>query len=252
MFYISDNKQGFYDNLDAIGLKHEIIEKKDVLIKINLSGRYKKNHPRTDMAILKTIISYTYQNGGKCAIAEGAGGFLRENLINSGFEDMLKRYNIRVLDIDSEDSDEVLSNGEKHYIPKRFKEYPVRVAIPSASKRDGMIYSNNIKLFVGAVPRKMYQLDNTDASTDAPRPKIHKNLHLSVANLFHAVQHYSPFHFYVNGGSAYNENTGEFSIKESYIGNDALELDSQIFQKYFNDCEYPEYLGILKKGISGQ
>ncbi len=252
MLYISNNKQELYNNIEAIGLKHEIINKKDVLIKINLSGLYTKNLPRTDMTILKTIISYTYQNGGKCAIAEGASGFLTENLINSGFEDMLKKYNIKVIDIDLEDSEEVLSNGEKHYIPKCFKEYPIRIAIPATSKREGMIYSNNIKLFVGAVLRKMYQLDNTNASKGEPRPKIHQDLHSSVANLFLAVKSYSSFQFYINGGLSYNENIGEFSIKELFVGNDALELDCHIFEKYFNNCEYPKYLDILKNGISKQ
>ncbi|MCL2351494.1 MAG: hypothetical protein FWC55_03070, partial [Firmicutes bacterium] len=159
-------------------------------------------------------------------------------------------YNIKVIDIDSEDSEEVLANGEKHHIPKCFKEYPVRIAIPAASKREGMIYSNNVKLFVGAVPRKMYQLDNTEASRGVPRPKIHQNLHLSVANIFLAVNSYSSFQFYINGGLSYNETIGEFSIQELFIGDDALELDCHIFHKYFNSCEYPEYLDILKNGIS--
>ncbi len=176
MFYISNNKQELFDHIEAIGLKDEIINKKDVLIKVNLSSSYTKNLPRTDMTILKTILTYTYQNGGRCAIAEGANGFLTKNLIHSGFEELLKQYKVKVIDIDSEDCEEVLSNGEKHYIPKCFKEYPVRIAIPAASKREGMIYSNNIKLFVGAVPRKMYQLDGTDAGRGVPRPKIHQNL----------------------------------------------------------------------------
>ena len=98
----------------------------------------------------------------------------------------------------------------------------------------------------------MYQLDNTDANRDVPRPKIHQNLHLSVANLFLAVQKYSPFQFYINGGLSFNENIGEFNIEELFIGNDALELDCHIFQKYFNNCEYPEYLDILKNGIYKQ
>ena len=204
------------------------------------------------MTILKTIVSFIYQNGGKCAIAEGARGFLKENLIISDFEEMLKHYNIKVIDCDLEDSEEVLTNVEKHYIPKCFKVYPVRIAIPATSKREGMIYSNNIKLFVGAVPRKMYQIDNSDVNRGEPRPKIHENLHSSVANLFLALENYSPFQFYINGGLSYNENIGEFNINEVFIGNDALELDCHIFHKYFNNCEYPEYLDIIKNRISKQ
>jgi hypothetical protein len=249
VFNINKDKQELLESIEAIGLKCEIINKKDVLIKINLSGPYKKNHPRTDMAILKTIVSHISQNGGRCAIAEGARGFLAKHLIDSGFGDMLKQYNIKVIDIDLEDSEEVVSNGEKHYIPKCFKEYPVRVAIPAASKREGMVYSNNIKLFVGAVPRRKYLFDGTDASEGVPRPKIHQNLHSSVACLFLAINGYSPFQFYINGGLSYNENKGEFTIKELLVGNNALELDCHIFHKYFDDCEYPEYLNILKKQL---
>jgi len=249
MFFISNNNQELFKNIEEIGLAHEIINKKDVLIKINLSRPYTINLPRTDITLLRTVINCIYQNGGKCAITEGASGYLTENLIASGFEDMIKQYKIKVIDVDSEDYDEVLSYGEYHYIPKCFKEYPVRIAIPAASKRKGMIYSNNIKLFVGAVPKKMYQLDTPDIVNGAPRPKIHQNLHLSVANLFLAIQGYSPFQFYINGGLAFNENMGEFNFTETFIGNDGLELDYFIFQTFFNNCEYPDYLDVLKTRV---
>ena len=245
MFLVSSNNQGLFENFEKIGLKNEI-NNKNVLIKINLSRPYTKNLPRTDMTLLKTLVTYIYQNGGRCAITEGANGYLKDNLIASGFEDILKRHKIKVIDVDSEDCDETTAFGERHYIPKCFREYPVRIAVPAASKREGMIYSNNIKLFFGAVPRKMYQLDDTDASKGAPRPKLHQNLHSSVANLFLAIKNYSAFQFYVNGGLSYNENTGEFILSDTFVGNDALELDCHIFQTYFNDCEYPEYLDILK------
>jgi len=204
------------------------------------------NHPRTDIALLKTLINYVYQNGGRCAIAEGASGYLANNIIASGLDDIVKFYGIKIIDVDSEDCDEVESCGELHHIPKCFREYPARIAVPSASKRKGMIFSNNIKLFVGAVPKKPYQFNEGAAPEDVPRPRLHQNLNLSVANLFLAVRKYSPFQFYLNGGLAYNENTGEFSFAETFVGDDALELDCHIYQTFFNDCEYPGYLEILK------
>jgi len=245
VFLISDNEHKLIENLDIIGLKNES-KNKDVLIKINLGRVYTKNRPRTDMTLLKTLVKYIYQNGGKCAITEGCDGYLTENLIASGFEDMLKEYKIKVIDVDLEDCEEVVSYGEFHYIPKCFREYSVRIAVPAASKREGMIYSNNIKLFFGAVPRKMYQFDNKNVPRGVPRPKLHVNLFLSVVNLFFAIQEYSPFQFYVNGGLSYNENKGEFVLPKTYVGNDALELDCHIFQTFFSDCEYPDYLGILQ------
>jgi hypothetical protein len=198
------------------------------------------------MALLRTLAEFICQSGGTCDLTEGANGFLKDNLFASGFGDTLKRYAINVVDADLEDCDEVLSHGEHHYIPKRFLDYPVRIAIPSATKREDMLYSNNIKLFVGAVPRKMYQIDEADGIKITPRPKIHQNLHLSIANLFLAMQSYSPFQFYINGGLSFIEKIGEFILAETFIGDDALELDCHIHQKYFSDCEYPDYLDILK------
>ena len=245
MFLTSDNEQNLLENFDSIGLKNET-KNKGVLIKINIARGYTKNHPRTDITLLKTLVTYIYQNGGTCAITEGCDGYLTENLIASGFEDMLKEYRIKVIDVDLEDCEEVISYGESHYIPKCFREYSTRIAVPATSKREGMIYSNNVKLFFGAVPRRMYQLDNKNASIGTPRPKLHVNLFSSVANLFLAIQKYSPFQFYVNGGLSYNENKGEFVLPKTYIGNDALELDCHMFRTFFSDCAYPDYLDILQ------
>jgi len=249
MLLTSTDDKSLRENLNLIGLGSQI-RNSDILIKINLGRRYQKNHPRTDMNLLRSVLTYIYENGGKCAITEGCSGFLTENLIASGFESTLKRYNVKVIDADLEECDEVVSYGEHHYIPKCFRDYPIRIAIPATSKRDGMIFSNNAKLFFGAVPRKMYQLDDTAVPIGAPRPRLHQNLHLSVANLFLAINDYSPFQFYVNGGLSYNENIGEFNFSECYIGNNALELDLFMYHKYFSDCEYPNYLEILKSRLS--
>ena len=246
MFLKSNNEQELFCNFETIGLKKSI-NNENVLIKINSSGTYQKNHPRTDITLLKTVVNYIYRNGGKCVITESSNGYLTDNLIALGFEDILKNYEIKVIDIDLEDYDEVISFGEPHYIPRCFKDYPVKIAIPTASKREGMVYSNNIKLFFGAVPRQMYQLDGIPASNNVPRPKLHQNLHLSVSNLFLAIESYSKFQFYINGGLSYNENIGEFILPETFIGNNALELDCHIFDNFFNNCEYPDYLNIINR-----
>ena len=245
MFLTSESERKLFENFKTVGLKNDT-KNNDVLIKINLSGVYKKNHPRTDIALIKALIDYIYINGGRCAIAEGANGHLTENIIASGLVDIVNRFGINIIDVDLEDCDEVVSYGELYYIPKCFREYPVRIAVPSASIREGLIYSNNIKLFVGAVPKKMYQTNGVNAPAGVPRPRLHQNLSLSIANLFHAIQNYSPFQFFINGGLAYNENKGEFVLTEIFTGNDALELDCHLFRTFFNDCEYPDYLDILK------
>ena len=165
MFYKSLNDQELHKNFEQIGLQREIKNSNKVLIKINLSSSYAKNHPRTDMMLLKKLIDYIYQNDGNCALTEGSDGHLLENLHISGFRDVLHYYGIKIIDVDFEDSEEVNSYGECHYIPKCFKDYPVRISMPAASKRNNMLYSNNVKLFVGAVPRRLYQLDDSNIRT---------------------------------------------------------------------------------------
>ena len=245
MFLGSNNEKDLFNNFGKIGLKDDI-KNNCVLIKIKSTRIYKKNHPCTDIFLLVKLVTFVYQNGGTCAITEGSDGYLTENLITSGLKDLLNYYNIKVIDVDLADCDEVLSNNEIHYIPKCFQEYSVRIGFPATSKREEMLYSNNVKLFFGAVPRKKYQLENPNISKGVPRPKLHINLHSSIVNVFLAINNYSLFKYYLNGGLSYNEKIGEFTLHETYIGNNALELDNYLFQKYFNSCEYPEYLNILK------
>jgi hypothetical protein len=106
-----------------------------------------------------------------------------------------------------------------------------------------MIFSNNVKLFVGAVPRRMYQIDNKIVDW---RPRIHRDLHKSVANIFCAIQEYSPFSFFINGGIAMDENNGEFKFNEILVGNNGVELDLHVLKNYYSYLETPEYLKRLQ------
>ena len=60
MFLTSDNEQKLIENFALIGFENES-KNKDVLIKINLGTSYTKNHPRTDIPLLKTLVKYIYQ-----------------------------------------------------------------------------------------------------------------------------------------------------------------------------------------------
>ncbi len=103
-----------------------------------------------------------------------------------------------------------------------------------------MIFSNNVKLFVGAVPRRMYQIGEVVSW----RPRIHVDLHKSVANVFRAVQQYAPFSFFMNGGLAMDENKGEFLLDGIYVGDDGVELDLFMCRNIFN-IDIPKYLKSL-------
>lgn len=245
MILTSKSENDLFSCLDKIGLKESISKNKSVLIKINLAHPAGKGHPRTDSKLLSTVIEYVYLNNGTCAIAESANGYLKKNLEQAGLRDIIGKYNVDVIDLDFEEVEEVNIDGEKHYIPRCLKDYGVRIGIPATSKRPKMIFSNNVKLFVGAVPRRMYQIDNKFVDF---RPRIHIDLHKSVANLFSAIQEYSPFDFYINGGLAMDENKGEFLYEETLVGNDAIELDFYVLKHLFGHLEVPEYLERLVCG----
>lgn len=242
MILHGENQKEFYENMDHLKLGEKIRQAGKVLIKINLARPAESGHPRTDPSLLADILRYVHANGGTCAIAESANGYLEQDLKLAGLSEVIDDCGAQVLDLDFADTDLVDITGEEHYLPKILKEYCLRIAVPAASKRPGMIFSNNVKLFVGAVPRNRYQLG--DEVVDY-RPRIHLNLHRSVANLYRSMQWYAPFDFYINGGLAVDERRGEFRFPQILIGSDALELDEYVLKTYFPGLEAPEYLKIL-------
>lgn len=221
---------------DQIGLGTAGREGGSVLIKINLAHPPEPLHPRTDPSLLVQVIQYLARHESHCAIAEGANGFLHQNIESIGLGDVVKKYHVRLIDLDLEDTDCVITEGEKHYLPKCLRDYTVRLAIPATSRRPGMIFSNNVKLFVGAVPRRMYQ----DGEGGSPRPRVHVDLHRSVANIYRSIMAYAPFHFFVNGGKAMFEDRGEIDLEETLVSDDALELDQFMLDKFGIDS--PDYL----------
>jgi uncharacterized protein (DUF362 family) len=192
-------------------------------------------HPRTDATLLAEVIQYFSSRGAGCAIAEGADGFLWQNLERVGLKKLVQENQTKVIDLDLEEFDSLVVNGEEHYLPRCLRDYAIRIGMPALSKRPGMTFSNNVKLFVGAVPRKMYQLN--EATTW--RPRVHIDLHRSVANIYRAVMEYAPFGIFVNGGKAMIEGQGEIEL-QVLVGNNALELDRYLLKQF--DIEEPEYI----------
>jgi uncharacterized protein (DUF362 family) len=225
--------------LDKIGMGEAIKRGRSVLIKVNLAWIPEPGHPRTDPALLTNIIRYVAQCGARCAIAEGAGGFLRQNVETIGLGQVVEAYKVELLDLDLEDFDCVAVEGEEHYLPRCLKAYAVRIGLPATSKRPGMIFSNNVKLFVGAVPRRMYQAGEPTTW----RPRLHENLHRSVACIYRAMMAYAPFGFFVNGGLVMIEGYGERDFGEILVGDDAIELDHYVLGRF--GLELPEYLAEL-------
>jgi uncharacterized protein (DUF362 family) len=225
--------------LDKMGMGEAIKRGRSVLIKVNLAWVPEPGHPRTDPVLLTKIIRYAAQCGARCAVAEGAGGYLRQNVETIGLGQTVAEYQVELLDLDLEDFDCVKVESEEHYLPRCLKNYAVRIGIPATSKRPGMLFSNNVKLFVGAVPRHMYQTGEPTTW----RPRVHDNLHQSVASIYRAMMAYAPFGFFVNGGAAMLEGYGERDLGEILVGDDAVELDHYVVERF--GLELPEYLARL-------
>jgi len=192
-------------------------------------------HPRTDVRLLAGIIEYFASKNVECALAEGANGFLIENLERAGLKKLVQKKQVKVVDLDLEEYDGVVVEGEEHYLPKCLRDYGTRIGIPAFSKRSGMTFSNNVKLFVGAVPRRMYQFSEETTW----RLRVHVDLHRSVANIYRAVMTYAPFEFFINGGKAIIEGQGEFELPV-LVGDDGLELDRYLLKQF--NLEEPEYI----------
>lgn len=231
-----NRNESLHAALNEFGAGATIREGGSALIKVNLARPPEPGHPRTDASLLTQVIQYVARHGALCAIAEGADGFLQQNIESIGLSRLIEENKVRVLDLDLEDSDCVTVDDEKHYLPRCFKDYAVRIGVPAISKHPGMIFSNNVKLFVGAVPRKMYQT----GELGAPRPRVHRDLHTSVANIYRAVMAYAPFDLFVNGGKALIEGQGEIDLGEILVGDNALELDQYVLKKL--GIEPPEYI----------
>jgi uncharacterized protein (DUF362 family) len=231
-----DRGDDLHAALDQIGLGSALNKSGSAIVKINLARPPKPGHPRTDPVLLTSVIRYVVNRGARCAIAEGANGFLRRNVETIGLRDVIEEYNVQAVDLDLEEADRVAVGGEEHYLPRCLKDYAVRIGMPATSKRPDMTFSNNVKLFVGAVPRRMYQLDELTTW----RPCVHVDLHRSVANIYRAVMAYAPFGFFVNGGRAMFEDRGEIELPHILVGDDALELDRFVLERF--GVEPPKYV----------
>jgi hypothetical protein len=187
---------------------------------------------------LENVIRYFSRVGASSAIAECANGYLNDNLERIGLGKLVREHQVRVIDLDREDFDRVVVDDEEHYVPKCLREYGTRIGIPALSKRSGMIFSNNVKLFIGAVPRRMYQIGEETTW----RPRVHVDLHRSVANIYRAVMSYAPFEFFVNGGRAMIEGRGELELPV-LVGDNGWELDRYLLEQL--DLEQPGYLDRL-------
>ena len=221
-----------------IGLNDLVKNGSRVAIKINLAKYPQINNPKTDPTLLSSTIKLVNSMGGHVTIIECANGFLEENLRLIGLGNDFDAGLFEILDLDFEDTEEIIAaDGEIHFLPKCLKQFDVRIAIPVASLRENHVFSNNVKLFIGIVPRCHYQTgDHTTW-----RPRIHENLSRSISNIYTLLNMYSPFHFYINGGNTFiRDRVNMERLPRYYVSDNGYELDLYLLQAL--DIVVPQYL----------
>jgi uncharacterized protein (DUF362 family) len=220
-----------------IGMEEALRSASSMALKINLSSPPKVGHPRTDSDLIALLVDYAERLGVTTTIVEGADGHLEKNLRIVGLGEWLDEGRMACVDIDGAAVKAVrVPDGEMHYLPECLLDFEVRVALPVTSRRPNETFSNNVKLFVGIVPRRYYQ----DGTLGVPRPRIHADFHRSVANLYRAVQRFAPFHFFVNGGPLAVEGSSLDSLGKYLVSDDGLELDRYVLGEL--GLEVPAYI----------
>jgi len=229
---------------DKIGLAAVLERSRSLALKVNLVRPPESGHPRSDSCLMKAIARYAGSLGVSCTIIEAADGHLEENLRCIGLGRWLDEGMVSCLDLDETEVEQVtVPDGQIHYLPICLRDFDIRMAHPLTSLRPGMVFSNNVKLFVGLVPRAYYQ----DGPPGVPRPRIHADLHRSIASLYQAVMSYAPFHFYVNVGPILVESSDVTSLGKYLVSDDGLELDRHVLREL--GLSNPEYLERLLLGL---
>jgi uncharacterized protein (DUF362 family) len=233
---------GIAGALGQLGADRALESGGSAVIKINLPRPPDPDRPRTDPDLIRGVVSFVRSQGATCAIAEGTNGFLKRNIESIGLADFLKENKVELIDLDLEDDVETITVGdETHYIPRCLRDFTCRVAIPATTWLPDMIFSNNVKLFVGAVPLRFYQEGAKDDRS--PRRRVHIDLHKSVANIYQAIMQFAPFQIFVNGGIAATRVDGLFDLPQVFVGDNAVELDNRLVTEI--GAERPKYLDIL-------
>lgn len=211
-----------------------------VAIKINCSKPPGAYSPQTDPAVLELVVHALLDTGCTVALVEGGNGYLPELLEGFG----LSRHTldrVDVVDIDRlKDVDRVLWDGKEYFLPAMLKDFDFRIACPAATKKPGYLFSNNVKTFVGLLPR---QFCRKGTNPSFSRPSIHDDLHRSVMGVYLSFQRHSQFDLYINGGNVLFENRPSASLDGFLMSDDGLALDVHVLDAF--DLEYPEYIQML-------
>lgn len=234
----------YYTHLSENQLIRSIPKKARVCVKINLPRLPTPERPRTDIRLLRALTRVLCEKACYLTIVECAQGQLLNHLQNLDYlSGIIQTEQVFVCDLDNEKTIPVGGQTNRaQWIPEILGNFDVRIALPNISQMDQSIFSNNVKTFVGVVPSRHYKCTVQDKN----RTLIHTDLHQYVVDIFAAVQRYSPFTIFVNGGQWFIKSLHEKPCDMPFIlvGDDALEMDLHIIKEL--NIPIPNYQQILQ------
>lgn len=253
MLKIVDNhvqmQEVFLNYIEELFGKNPLSNKK-IFLKPNM-GYPKKAPFTTSIELMKGIVEVGINlNAKEILIGEGStsSSTAIENFKVTGLIDALKGYDVEFIDLNTQESSEViLKNGSKHFLPSLLKEMDLRVSLPVIKyymDSEGEFFlSNAIKNFFGLPPKEKYQNEQSSYKRD----NLHSNLHQSVAEIFQAVEKFSPFHLYVCDGLltlfGFADEGKPKEWGKILLADNAIEADQKILE--IMDKPLPRFLKIL-------
>ncbi|NHJ05775.1 MAG: DUF362 domain-containing protein [Candidatus Heimdallarchaeota archaeon] len=241
----------FLNYIEELFGKNPLANKK-VFLKPNM-GYPKKAPFTTSIELIKGIVEIAINSNAKeILIGEGSTSTATalENFKVTGLIDILKEYNVEFIDLNTQESSEViLENGSKHFLPNLLKEMDLRISLPVIkyyNDNEGEFFlSNAIKNFFGLPPKEKYKIEENSYKRD----NLHTNLHQSVAEVFQAVEKFSPFHLYVCDGLltlfGFADEGKPKEWGKILLADNALEADQKILE--IMDKSPPKFLEILTR-----
>ena len=184
---VTTDTYGIPKALARLGAADVLQPSGSAVIEINLPRPPDPDRPRTHPDLIRAVVSAVRSHGAPCAIAEGCDGFLERSIERIGLADFVKENDIELIDLDLVEDVEMMDiGGLLHYVPRCLADFTCRIAIPATTWLPDMIFSNNVKLFVGAVPREFYRERAQDDRS--ARWRVHIGLHQSVADIYRAIR----------------------------------------------------------------
>ncbi|NHJ48472.1 MAG: DUF362 domain-containing protein [Asgard group archaeon] len=226
------------------------LQNKSIFLKPNMG--YPKPSPFTTSVEMVHMVVNVLSRFKPSEITIGEGSTSEtsaiENFQKLKVQEKLSEFNVSFVDLNNSKSSSVmLDNGIIHYIPSILKTFDLRISLPVIKFYDddqGEIFlSNAIKNFFGVLPKNRYQNKPQSYKRDA----LHRDLHASVAEVFQAVEKFTPFDFYICDGLEILQGEAEVGNPIRWdkilLSDNAIEVDLKVLELLGKPM--PRYLKLI-------